>query len=170
MPGIYRNPHEIRQSGAVQPECMVGIVEDKIIGPLFFPSIINTTYTYSSGKTVQKVSLIAVSLIIRYRLQFRHDGAPSHLNLRFRNRWNLIEKPGPPCSLDYNSMDCFFQGYLKHIVHDTGPVPLIEVLRQRIIDGFDHMTNTHTNTHGIPEGIRQSMPRRMEGGTVTRGV
>lgn len=172
------NPHDIRQyRHQVQFSLNVwaGIVGDEIIGPYFFPRILNgDTYLDFLENNLRDL-LDPVPLIFRQRLWFMHDGAPphfrltvrNHLNLAFPNRW--IGRggpiPWPPRSPDCNPLDFFFWGYLKSLVYDVGPVPSIEVLRQRIIDGFEEIRNTP----GVLERVRQNMRRRMEGCITARG-
>ena len=76
-----------------------------------------------------------------------------------QGRAQLIRRAGPtawpPRSTDLNPLDFFVWGYLKSLVYVT-PVPNLQALRDRIVDGC----NTIRGTPGILERVRQSMVRR----------
>lgn len=103
-----------------------------------------------------------VSLNIRHRMWFMHNGVPlqfSHnvrvyLNQQFRNKW--IGHGGPIAlparSPDLDPIDYFVWGHLKSIVYAT-PVDKIKKLRERIEDVWRRIRQMS----GIIRRVRQSM-------------
>ena len=173
----FENPHEVRPDKHQQRFCLNvwgGIIHDHLIGPYFFPLRLNgETYLQFLRDELHHLT-DDVPLDVIQRMWFLHDGAPAHfslivrnfLNDRFPQRW--VGRGGPmewPArSPDLNPMDFFVWGHLKSLVYAT-PVPDVDILRERIQTGFDHIRNTP----GIFNRVRQSMERRLRGCIEARG-
>lgn len=109
--------------------------------------------------------LESVRLQLHQQLWFKHDGTPAHfiiltheqLNSAYQNHW--IGRGGlqfwPPRSPDLNSLHFYLWERLKTLVYHI-PIVTLEELRNRIIDGYE----TICNTHGGFERVRNSMIQR----------
>lgn len=96
-----------------------------------------------------------MSLNIRRKLWFMHDGAPPHttgnvrqyLNNMFQNRW--IGRGGPvlwpPRSPDLTCLDYFLWGYVKNLVYELNPPINVESLKTRIRNAFQSVTPAMIN-------------------------
>ncbi|EZA61680.1 hypothetical protein X777_10512, partial [Ooceraea biroi] len=123
------NPHcrkEIHVQGKFHVNVWMGIVDDMIIGPHFFPeNIYITAEEYSNFLEGQLPNLLEdVPLYIRANMIFQQDGHPAHtsavaraiLNRKFRNRWIGIYSDlheWPPGLPDLTPMDFFVWGFLR---------------------------------------------------------
>lgn len=123
-----------------------GIIGNYVLGPIFLPQPLNGI-NYTEFLQNELPNLCEdLPLDIRRDMWFMHDGAPPHfsliarqqLNNIFENRW--IGRGGPitwPArSPDLNPLDYYLWGHLKQLVYQV-PINNIDVLRQRIIDGFE---------------------------------
>ena len=162
------NPHEIVEwhfQHRFSLNVWVGIIDDHLIGPYFFPQHLNGEIYRQFIEEDLPLLLEDLPLQLRNDMWFMHDGAPAHfsllareyLNRVFADRW--IGRGGPqawpPRSPDMNPLDFCVWGYLKSLVYTT-PVENIDHLRNRIVDGC----NTIRNTPGIFWRIRASLRRR----------
>lgn len=142
-----------------------GILGDRLIGPYILPFRLNgRTYRYFLEHVLPEL-LEDVSLNVRQRMYFQHDGAPAHFSIAVRNhlratfgnRW--IGRGGPvawpPRSPDLTCLDFFLWGHMKQLVYET-VVETEEDLVARITVAADAIADMP----GIFERTRQSMVRR----------
>lgn len=146
----------------------MGIVDNKIIGPHFFPQNVNiTAVTYSQFLEETLPGLLNdVQLNIPPdEIIFQQDGHPAHtsilargvLNRRFARRWIGIHSDfheWPPRSPDLTPMDFFAWGYIRDQVYQTLPrnrENLIEKIRAA----------SRNITPAMIDTVRQSCMRRV---------
>lgn len=112
-----------------------GITSDGLIGPYFFDGNV-TAESY-----LEMLTNFLWPQVMRRRMLFQQDGAPSHyalvvrnwLDEKFPDRWIGRRGPieWPARSPDLSPPDFFLWGYLKDIVYTERPTT-IEQLRRRI--------------------------------------
>lgn len=171
------NPHAIVQSRhqhRFSVNVWAGIVGDVLIGPHVLPPTLNGARYHDFIRDTLPVLLEHVPLQVRHNMWFMHDGAPAHfsrsvrtlLNNRFGDRWigRGGPLPWPPRSPDLNPLDFHLWGHLKALVYAT-PVPNVETLRARIVDGCD----TIRQSPGLHQRIRDSMRRRVDACILANG-
>lgn len=176
---LQENPHAVvqnRHQRHFSLNVWAGIVGDHLLGPVFLPPILN-------GATYRNFLLDSLPLLledvpirVRREMWFMHDGAPAHFSLvarevldrenYYRNRW--IGRGGPIAwparSPDLNPLDFFLWGHCKSLVYSQA-VQSQEDLRQRIIDAFQDVIQTH----GMLQRVNGSLYRRLEACILTNG-
>lgn len=145
----------------------MGIVNDMIIGPYFFPMNVNVTAEIYSEflEEILPNLLEDVPLHILPNIIFQQDGHPAHtsalarvvLNRRFTNRWigihsNLHE--WPPRSPDLTPMDFFAWGFIRDQVYKTLPTNRDELI-EKIQTASRNITPLMLNK------VRQNFMRRV---------
>ncbi|XP_071575472.1 uncharacterized protein [Temnothorax nylanderi] len=140
------NPHCIKEThvqGRFHVNVWMGIVDDTIIGPYFFPENVNVTaevYSEFLEETLPGL-LEDVPLHIRPNIIFQQDGHPAHtsllartiLNRRFTNRWIGIHSDlheWPPRSPDLTPLDFFAWGFIRDQVYKTLPMNRNELIER----------------------------------------
>lgn len=103
-----------------------------------------------------------------------HGGAPPHFSIIARqhiqnvygNRWIVRggPVPWPPRSPDFNPLDFYLWGHLKQLVYSR-PIRNVDVLRQRIQEGFE----TIRNIPRIIQGVRGNLIKRLRACRDTNG-
>ncbi|XP_066261268.1 uncharacterized protein [Euwallacea similis] len=108
-----------------------GIVDNFIVGPVILPDRLNGENYLNFLKNTMPELLEDLTLALRQKVWFMHDGAPPHhsvnvrafLNQQYPNRWigrgNNAPVQWPPRSPDMTPMDYFFWGSLKEKVYST---------------------------------------------------
>lgn len=146
-----------------------GILGDNLIGPYFFEGRL-TGEIYAEFLTHRLSNLLDdVSLVERRNMWFMHDGAPPHtchlarnvLNNEYPNKWIGNNGPilWPARSPELNMMDFYFWGHLKTLVYNDAPIENLQELRQKIINGCNHIRN---NNNEIFPFVRQNLLKRCE--------
>lgn len=163
------NPHAIVQRGHQQQfrlNVWGGIIDEHLIGPVFLPQRLNgQTYTdFLQNELPQLLENLPPDL--RAQMWFMHDGAPPHFSIIARqhlqnvygNRWigRGGPVPWPPRSPDLNPLDFYLWGHLKQLVYSR-PIPNVDVLRQRIQEGFE----TIRNNPRILQRVRGNLIKRL---------
>lgn len=125
------NPHAIterRHQQTFSLNVWVGIIGDRLLGPVFLPNILNGDNYLNFLRDDLPELLEDLPLDIRQLLYFMHDGAPAHyrvtvrefLNETFSNRW--IGRGGPVSwparPPDCNPCDFYLWGHVKSLVYD----------------------------------------------------
>ena len=125
------NPHcrkETHVQGQFHVNVWMGILDDRVIGPYFFPeNVTGQVYSTFLEETLPDLLGDVAADII-----FQQDGHPAHtsllargvLNERYPNRWIGIHSPlreWPPRSPDLTPMDFFLWGYMRDIIYQTLP-------------------------------------------------
>jgi hypothetical protein len=163
------NPHGIRLAKHQQQfrlNVWAGVVGDHLLGPVFLPPRLNAAnYDHFLQHDLPEL-LDDIPLAVVARIHYMHDGAPAHFSLRarrylderFPGRWigRAGPIPWPARSPDLNPLDFHLWGHLKALVYSR-PVPDVDVLRQRIEDGFVQIRAMP----GVFGRVRQSMERRL---------
>ena len=144
------NPHwvvECRSQTSEKINVWCGIVNNMILGPVFFDNNVNGNIFLNFLQTEFMDLIEELPLAIRHGLIFQLDGAPCHfsaqvrewLNVNFTNRWigratyndNQFTN-WPARSPDLTPLDYYLWGRLKEIVYKDRPANGNE-LRNRII-------------------------------------
>lgn len=124
-----------------------GIIDDKLIGPYFFPGNVNQeTYLEMLGDyLLPELDILGID---PGHIWFQQDGAPPHFALMVRH-WldehfpTWIGRGGPflwpPRSPDLTPLDFFLWGYIKHLVYMEQPRNM-DHLKQRICEAFTSIT------------------------------
>ncbi|KYN28572.1 hypothetical protein ALC57_02013 [Trachymyrmex cornetzi] len=112
----------------------MGILDNYVIEPFFFPENVNITAVTYSEFLVETLPYLLedVPLAVIPNIIFQQDGHPAHssllartiLNQRFPNRWIGIHstlQEWPPRSPDLTPMDFFVWGYIRDQVYDSLP-------------------------------------------------
>ena len=159
-----QNPHVFREYGHQRKfsvNVWLGIVNHRIIGPIYLPERLNA----NEYLNVLEQVLDEMPLDIRHNAIYMHDGAPAHFarNVRewmdehFPNRW--IGRGGPMLwparSPDLNPLDFFVWGFIKEQVYATPPQDVEEV-RNRINAAVLQITPERL------ERVIQTIPRRLQ--------
>jgi len=131
------NPHCLKEThvqGQYNVNVWMGMVDNRIIGPHFFPEHINITaevYSEFLEETLPTL-LDDIPLNIWPNIIYQQDSHPAHtsvlaraiLNRRFMHRWIGIHsdfQEWPPRSPDLTPMDFFVWGYIRDQVYQTLP-------------------------------------------------
>ncbi|XP_071641191.1 uncharacterized protein [Temnothorax longispinosus] len=133
------NPHcrkETHIQGQFHINVWMGILDNQVIGPYFFPENINVraaaeVYFAFLEKTLPNL-LEDVPLAVLPNIIFQQDGHPAHTSLfarnilhqRFPNRWIGIHSTlheWHPRSPDLTPMDFFVWGYIRDQVYEMLP-------------------------------------------------
>lgn len=144
------NPHlikEVRPQVRFSQNLWCGIINNRIIGPIFLNGTLNQ-YRYLD---VLDEVLDAMPLEVRQNLEyFMQDGCGAHnagrvaqhLNQCFPGKWIGTNAPirWPPRSPCLNPMDYFVWGFLKNKIYDKSMPTNQQDLRQRISDAFAKIT------------------------------
>ncbi|XP_024875933.1 uncharacterized protein LOC112457238 [Temnothorax curvispinosus] len=123
------NPHCVKETHVQRRfhfNVWMRIVDDTIIGPYFFPEIVNVTAEVYSAFLEETLPglLEDVPLHIRPNIIFQQDGHPAHtsvlartiLNRRFTKKWIGIHSDlheWPPRSPDLRPLDFFAWGFIR---------------------------------------------------------
>lgn len=156
-----RATREIRIQGRSSLHVWCGLLDNKIIGPIFIDGSLNgekylNLLTNDVENYLDNLPLRQYNEII-----WHQDGAPPHNVLPVVNYLNgkyetWIGRAGPigwpPNSPDLTPLDSFLWGFLQNKVYET-PVQDIEVLRNRIIETIQE-TNEN-NAHFIVNSINK---------------
>lgn len=147
------NPHATVQKAHQQQFSLnvwAGIIDGHLIGPVFMPQRLNGQIYTNFLQNELPQMLEDLPLLLRAQMWFMHDGAPphfsitarDHLNNAYRNRWigRGGPVPWPARSPDLNPLDFYLWGHIKQLVYSR-PIPNIDVLRQRIEEGFQTIKN-----------------------------
>lgn len=163
------NPHATVQRAHQQQFSLnvwAGIIDRHLIGPVFLPQRLNGEIYRNFLQHELPPLLENLPLLLRAQMWFMHDGAPphfsiiarDHLNNAYQNRW--IGRGGPvswpPRSPDLNPLDFYLWGHIKQLVYSR-PIPNIDVLRQRIEEGFQTIKN---NPRILPR-VRRNLIKRL---------
>lgn len=164
------NPHEFvesRHQHRFSLNVWLGILGDRLIGPVFFPNRLTGELYLNFLRNDLPPLLEDVPLIDRLHIWLMHDGAPAHFSIAVRNFLNenfngkWIGRGGPaawpPRSPDLTPLDFFAWGHLKTMVYSR-PVNNIQELRERI----ENACQIVRETPGIFERVRRSFLRRCE--------
>lgn len=163
------NPHAIVRRGhqhRFSLNVWGGIIDEHLIGPVFLPQRLNgQTYTDFLQNELPQL-LENLPLDLRAQMWFMHDSAPPHFSIIARqhiqnvygNRWigRGGPVPWPPRSPDLNPLDFYLWGHLKQLVYSR-PIRNVDVLRQRIQEGFE----TIRNNPRILQGVRGNLLKRL---------
>ena len=87
------NPHEIRQSHHQEHFSLnvwAGLVGDELIGPFFFPRILDGDTYLDFLQHHLNGLLDNVPLNVRANMWFMHDGAPPHFRITVRDYLNFV--------------------------------------------------------------------------------
>jgi len=142
-----QNPHftiETRQQRSFKTNVWCGIFKNRIIGPFFFHhNLSSNDYLEFLNVNISNF-LDNITLDIRNKIYYQHDGAPIHSTLQVRNwldthfngKWigRFSDNPWPPRSPDLTPCDFFLWGYLKE-----------KVYRKRPFENVAHMEETIQN-------------------------
>lgn len=124
-----------------------GVIDEKLIGPYFFPANVNQeTYLTMLGDFLKpELDYLGID---PQDIWFQQDGAPPHFSNCVRH-WldesfpNWIGRgslfPWPPRSPDMTPLDFFLWGFIKHHVYLEQPMDLVH-LKARIIEFFALVT------------------------------
>jgi hypothetical protein len=164
----YENPYETRETRRQvrwSVNVWIGQLGNRIIGPHFFPRVLNGETYANFLENALPVLLEEIPLAQRRNILYQHDGAPAHysrivrdiLNLQFPNRW--IGRGGPtawpPRSPDLNPIDFWVWGYLKNAVYSTVPTNEDDVV-VRIYGALADITNATFNS------VKNNFIRRLQ--------
>lgn len=135
------NPHWMRErmnQHRWNLHVWVGIINGYIIGPHFFERTINGEMYLDFLRNDLPGYLEEISLDVRQRMWFQHDGAPAHhyqrvsrfLRRRFEDRLIIRNGPvlWPPRSPDLNPLDFYFWGYAKDFVYQIAPTTRADMM------------------------------------------
>lgn len=172
------NPYTTRSRVLQQLDFVIdvwaGIVGDCLIGPYLLPSRLDAQKYLIFLEEVLPDLLKDVPLRIRRKMWFQHDDSLAHcvipvreyLNRTFGDRW--IGRGGPvswpPHSSDLSSINFCLWSTFKDIVYET-PVACDMDLVARIAIAAAKIRETA----GFFEQVRQSMERRCQSCTITKG-
>lgn len=144
-----------------------GIVDNHLIGPVFFPNRLNGAAYLHFLENELPEQLEIVNLHIRQNMWYLQDGAPPHYSLqvrqclsrRFPGRWigRGADAPisWPARSPDLNPIDFCFWGVMKDKVYSV-PIESVEHLRQRIQQSAEEFRNIP----GVFQNVRFSLLKR----------
>ncbi|XP_039303521.1 uncharacterized protein LOC120357400 [Solenopsis invicta] len=166
-----QNPHcrkETNIQGHFNVNVWMGIVDNVVIGPHFFPENINITaevYVDFLENTLPNLLANEQLNIPQDEIIFQQDGHPAHtalltreiLNHRYPQRWIGIYSDlheWPPRSPDLTPMDFFAWGYIRDQVYQTLPRT-----REDLINKIQ--AASRKITPAMLNNVRQSFMRRV---------
>lgn len=157
-----------------------GIIGDRIIGPHFFPGILNGQ-VYSEFIAHILPGLIHAADVDIEEMWFQQDGAPPHfaivsrnaVNALFPGRWIGRHGPDedgiawPARSPDLTPCDFYLWGRIKAIVYKER-IPNIIVLQERIVHAFDVVKRERNEIIRAIQSIRDRLVKcnEQEGGYI----
>lgn len=140
-----------------------GIIGDHIIGPFELEGHV-TGHSYLQMLQQNVIPSIIQHGFLPSQVVFQHDGAPAHFTLDVRayldatfERWigRGGDIPWPPRSPDFNPLDFFLWGHIKHQVYVTPPADMDE-LWQKINETCQAVTPNMLNN------VRENFMKRMD--------
>jgi Helix-turn-helix domain (DUF4817) len=146
------NPHSISEANfqhRFSLNVWGGVVGNYLIGPYFFEGRLTAEVYHNFLENELPLLMEELPLRLRAHMWFQHDGAPVHtarrvvhlLDTSFPQKW--IGKGGnmnwPPRSPDLTPLDFFIWGDIKSKVYSSGKPASIEILRERVINGFNEL-------------------------------
>lgn len=159
------NPHfkiECRDQYYFKTNVWCGILNQEIVGPVFFRQTLNSDRYLNMLQTSLMDYLENLSLEVRANMFFQQDGASVHSTLPVRrwldrvfpNAWigRYSANPWPARSPDLTPMDFFLWGYLKEKVYIERPFRNIAHLEETITNCIRSVTpqmlrNVHSEMH-----------------------
>ena len=139
-----------------------GILNDQIVGPVFFRQNLNAQRYLEMLQTFLSDYLDNLPLQVRANMFFQQDGASVHSTLEVRswltevfpNKWigRYSPHPWPPRSPDLTPLDFFLWGYLKQKVYEKRPFRNVDHLENTIRNCVQTITpqiirNVHNEMH-----------------------
>lgn len=155
---LQENPHAKRENSfqhRFSVNLWAGIIGNKLIGPIIFPTRLNSENYLNFLSNELQVLLEDIDLETRRTMWFQHDGCPAHfghavrnwLNQNYPDRWigrgsNVLAWPAR--SPDLTPLDFYLWGTLKDKVYSK-PVHSREELLARITTASEEIKNSNIN-------------------------